>query len=71
MRSSKLAEAAALLQAFDEADDEATDADYAWSGLPSDPPGAEQRFHEACARLREIRDCLFMLNVHAGGAVKH
>jgi hypothetical protein len=71
MRSSKLAEAVALLQAYDEADDEATDADHAWSGHPSDPPEAEQRFHEACARLREIRHRLSVLNVHTGSEAKH
>jgi hypothetical protein len=60
MRSPKLAEAAALLPAYDEA----TDADYAWSGLPSDRPGAEQRFHE-------IRDRLFVLNAHTGSAAMH
>jgi hypothetical protein len=66
MRTSRLTDAAALLRAREEADEEATDADYAWGGFDDDPPGAEERFKKACARLWEIRDQLFLMNVHDG-----
>jgi hypothetical protein len=64
MRTSRLAEAAALLRAYDEADEEAVAADYASGGFDSDPPGAEQRFRDACARLRGLRQMLLELGVH-------
>jgi hypothetical protein len=62
MRSSKLAEAAALLEAYDKADGACSDAEYL--SYEEDPDLAV--LHAACKRLREIRVQLLVLNVHKG-----